>query len=181
MSNHFSRINFHSETVNRFKKYAIENERNYTETLEAMLDFFEKNYISPFETFNNSFYRRKNLLNKRMDAVEKILREQEVKYHKPLHKLLKSIFDEAALKNRKPSLIEERKNKLLIEKKIKTSESAILRNKYRTLEEERKVERENVQQLLNALKPVKPRFGKPYFKIDMDESELEILKKKLEA
>ncbi|WP_232224031.1 BfmA/BtgA family mobilization protein [Gillisia sp. CAL575] len=63
MSRNFSRINFHTETVERFKKHAIENEVNYTETLEAMLDFFDHNFISPFEPFPLTNYRLLNIFN----------------------------------------------------------------------------------------------------------------------
>ncbi|TVZ28564.1 hypothetical protein JM83_3698 [Gillisia sp. Hel_I_86] len=54
MSKRFSRINLHTETVERFKKYAIENDANYTETMEAVLDFFEKYHINPFVPFDDS-------------------------------------------------------------------------------------------------------------------------------
>ena len=92
MSKRFSRINFHTETVERFKKYAIANDANYTETLEALLDFFERYSINPFEPFDDSKQRLETLINKRMDGVEAILRRIETEQTKPTKELLDRLF-----------------------------------------------------------------------------------------
>ena len=92
MSKNFSRINFHNETVERFKNFALSNNENYTETMETMLDFFEKNQINPFVPFDNSLNGLSILINKRMDAVESILREIEKRDLIPTRKMLESLF-----------------------------------------------------------------------------------------
>ncbi|WP_034894260.1 BfmA/BtgA family mobilization protein [Gillisia sp. Hel_I_29] len=92
MSKNFSRINFHSETVERFKKYAIENDVNYTESMEAMLDFFEKNYISPFKPFPLTNNRLLHIFNKRMDALEVLLRKMEKDSLEPTLKILLNLI-----------------------------------------------------------------------------------------
>ncbi|MAO45310.1 MULTISPECIES: BfmA/BtgA family mobilization protein [Leeuwenhoekiella] len=94
MPKRFSRINFHTETVERFKKYAIANDANYTETLEAILDFFEQNSINPFEPFDDSKQRLETLFNKRMDGVEAILRRIENEQTKPTKELLDRLFNQ---------------------------------------------------------------------------------------
>ena len=94
MPKRFSRINFHTETVERFKKYALANDANYTETLEAILDFFERNSISPFEPFDASKQRLETLINKRMDGVEAILRRIETEQTKPTKALLDRLFNQ---------------------------------------------------------------------------------------
>ena len=94
MSKRFSRINFHTETVDRFKKYAIANDANYTETLETILDFFEQNSINPFEPFDDSKQRLETLINKRMDGVEAILRRIETEQTKPTKELLDRLFNQ---------------------------------------------------------------------------------------
>ncbi|HCQ78067.1 MAG TPA: hypothetical protein DIV44_14760 [Leeuwenhoekiella sp.] len=94
MPKRFSRINFHTETVERFKKYALANDANYTETLEALLDFFERNSISPFEPFDASKQRLETLINKRMDGVEAILRRIETEQTKPTKALLDRLFNQ---------------------------------------------------------------------------------------
>ena len=110
MSDRFSRINFHTETVERFKKYAIENDTNYTETLEAILDFFEKYQINPFVPFDDSVHSLKVLIDKRMDAVENIIRKMEEEQLKPTKEILESLFNWE--ENKKP-LILEKKNIIL--------------------------------------------------------------------
>ena len=94
MPKRFSRINFHTETVERFKKYAIANDANYTETLETILDFFEQNSINPFEPFDDSKQRLETLINKRMDGVEAILRRIETEQTKPTKELLDRLFNQ---------------------------------------------------------------------------------------
>lgn len=108
MSNQFSRINFHTETVDRFKKYAIENDTNYTETLEAILDFFEKYHIDPFVPFDDSVQSLKDLINKRMDAVESILRKMEAEQTKPTKQMLDRLFNWK--ENKKPLILEKKQN-----------------------------------------------------------------------
>tara|TARA_B100001079_G_scaffold225760_1_gene203010 strand:+ start:4396 stop:4680 length:285 start_codon:yes stop_codon:yes gene_type:complete len=80
--------------VERFKKYALANDANYTETLEALLDFFERNSISPFEPFDASKQRLETLINKRMDGVEAILRRIETEQTKPTKALLDRLFNQ---------------------------------------------------------------------------------------
>ncbi|PHR86273.1 MAG: hypothetical protein COA80_19800 [Leeuwenhoekiella sp.] len=106
MNSKFSRINFHTETVERFKKYAIANDANYTETLEAILDFFEKYSINPFVPFDDSVHSLHLLIDKRMDAVEAILRRMETEQLKPSRELLERLFQPQ--KNDKPLLVERR-------------------------------------------------------------------------
>ncbi|WP_339700761.1 BfmA/BtgA family mobilization protein [uncultured Marixanthomonas sp.] len=93
MSSRFSRVSFHTDTVERFKQYAIENDVNYTETLEAMLDFFEKHSIDPFVPFDNSIHSLKLLIDKRMDAVVAILRQIEREQTKPTKEMLDRLFE----------------------------------------------------------------------------------------
>ena len=94
MSPKFSRINFHTETVERFKKYAIANDANYTETLEAILDFFEKYSINPFVPFDDSVQHLEQVINKRMDGVEAILRRIETEQTKPTKDMLDRLFNQ---------------------------------------------------------------------------------------
>ena len=106
MPKRFSRINFHTETVERFKKYALANDANYTETLEALLDFFERNSISPFEPFDASKQRLETLINKRMDGVEAILRRIEAEQTKPTKELLDRLFNQQ--EEKQPKFVERK-------------------------------------------------------------------------
>ena len=109
----FSRINFHNETVERFKNFALTNNENYTETMEVMLDFFEKNQINPFVPFDNSVNSLTILINKRMDAVESILREIENRDLLPTRQMLESLFVKPEPK--KPIYVERR----LLDKRVR--------------------------------------------------------------
>ncbi|RXG15957.1 hypothetical protein DSM03_103142 [Leeuwenhoekiella aestuarii] len=107
MSPKFSRINFHTETVERFKKYAIANDANYTKTLEAILNFFEKYSINPFVPFDDSVHSLHLLIDKRIDAVKSVLRTIEKEQLKPTEELLERLFKG---QNDKKNLLVEGKN-----------------------------------------------------------------------
>ena len=106
MSKNFSRINFHDDTVERFKNFALNHNESYTETMEAMLDFFEKNQIDPFVPFDSRVHSLTILINKRLDAVVSILREIERRDLIPTRKMLESLFVEP--EPTKPRFIERK-------------------------------------------------------------------------
>ena len=90
----FSRINFHQNVVERFQEFAKENDVSYTEALSTMLDFFEGNNISPFRPYNNTISSLVDTIDRRMDAVEAILRKMETEQLIPTRELLESLFQE---------------------------------------------------------------------------------------
>lgn len=58
-------------------------------------------------------------------------------------------------------------------------EMTVPRNGYDSLKESRETERKEFLEVLDNVNWVKPRFGTPYFKLDMDATELAILRRKL--
>ena len=69
-----------------------------------MLDFFEKYSINPFVPFDDSVHSLHLLIDKRMDAVEAILRRMETEQLKPSRELLERLFQPQ--KKEKPLLVE---------------------------------------------------------------------------
>ena len=90
----FSRINFHQNVVDRFQEFAKENEVSYTDAMSTMLDFFEGNNISPFRPYNNTISSITDTIDRRMDALEAILRKIETEQLIPTRELLESLFQE---------------------------------------------------------------------------------------
>ena len=90
----FSRINFHQNVVVRFQEFAKENDVSYTDAMSTMLDFFEGNNISPFRPYNNTISSLVDTIDRRMDAVEAILRKMETEQLIPTRELLESLFQE---------------------------------------------------------------------------------------
>ena len=90
----FSRINFHQNVVVRFQEFAKENDVSYTDAMSTMLDFFEGNNISPFRPYNNTISSITDTIDRRMDALEAILRKIETEQLIPARELLESLFQE---------------------------------------------------------------------------------------
>jgi maleate cis-trans isomerase len=94
MPSQFSRINFHHNVVLRFQEFSKSNEVSYTNALVQMLDFFEEHHISPFRPYDNSISNLMDTFNRRMDALEAILRNMEETQLIPTREMLESLFVE---------------------------------------------------------------------------------------
>lgn len=169
MSKNFSRINFHNETVERFKNFALDKNENYTETIEVMLDFFEKNQINPFVPFDNSVNSLTILINKRMDAVESILREIEKRDLIPTRKMLESLFVKP--KPTQPRLVEKKFIMVQTDKKFER-ETKVPKFQYDLLEGNMNLLKNDLRYILDKVKIVKSTFGKDYLKLELTEAEL---------
>ena len=78
-----SRLQIKLNTAKKFREFAKKNNSNQSETLDLILDFFEKNNLSPFETLVPSKVSLENLIKKRTAAVIAILKNIEKTQTKP--------------------------------------------------------------------------------------------------
>ena len=175
----FSAISINRITAERFRLFSKKFIGSHSDTLDDMMDFFEGARISPR---NKVMMYRFNLfqhLDSRFDFIEKLLRDQERNYHKPLLDMLTSLFEGVeALEQQKPlllekKLIEERKNVTEIKRNTFSDKS------YALLQESQKHDRRNILNVLDKIERVEPTFGKAFFRINIDEGELALLKRKL--
>jgi hypothetical protein len=171
--NDFSAISINRIVAERFRFYSKTVARSHTETLELMMDFFEGARISPKNKYLMNYMGYNHRLNKRFDYIEELLRQWGRNSTFPkLHKTLKRIFDEA------DRLEQEKIDDLEFQLKLLKDEKANSISKYQ-YEESKRAQREDRQQILDILEKlqwVKPKFGKPYFKLEMEASELARLK-----
>jgi len=103
-----SRLQVKLSTANRFREFSQKNNSNQSETLDLILDFFEKNNLSPFETLVPSKVSLENLIKKRIDAVIAILKNIEKNQTKPTVAMLHTLFEVAEPK-KKPLLVEKKR------------------------------------------------------------------------
>lgn len=180
--NTFSAISINRITAERFREYSKTVTKSHTETIDTMIDFFEKANITPKSTFMMSFYKFQKYMMGRLDYIIELLREHERKYHKPTHDMLKTLFEEntclECAEREEPLFIEPMFEKLTREE-WNMKENKVSRNKYDTIVNERNEERKRMFDLLGKITLVKPRFGKAYHKLEIDVAELRIIKRKL--
>ncbi len=103
----FITIRFKRKTAKRFQEFSKTHFKTHTETMEAILDFFMHNEISPKEKLGPTGRTIEASLKKRINAVIAIMRDMEKNQTKPTAAMIASLF-QAEEPNKKP-LIREKK------------------------------------------------------------------------
>jgi hypothetical protein len=175
----FSAISINRITAERFRVFSKTVSKSHSETIDAFINFFEKTKITPNDEVMISFIKFQNSMSKRLDFIIQLIREQEQKYHKPTHDMLLNLFQGQAIQeNKKPVLLEKSLKKLTLEEWHK-EEGTVSLDKYHKLVQSKEKDLRKFREVLSKIKRVEPTFGKPYFKIEINATELNILEREL--
>lgn len=164
-----SRLQIQSKTANRFREFSKKNSSNQSETLDLILDFFEKNNLSPFETLVPSKVSLETLIKKRIDAVIAILKNIEKTQTKPGFLMLELLMEGRSIS--KPILVEK---KMISSSNGKTSEQLEL--EISRLEKVLKATKQDLEYLLQNLEIKANTFGSDYLKLNISPTEFEQFK-----
>ena len=104
----FIGIRFKKETAKRFQEFSRTHFKTHTEAMEAILDFFFYNEISPKENLGPTGRTIEAKLLKRINAVIAIMRDVKKTQTKPTVAMLQSLFE----------MEEPKKKPLILEKKF---------------------------------------------------------------
>ncbi len=118
----FTTISFKCSVAKRFRVFSKKMGASNSLTLLMMLDFFEKNGISPKESIGPQMQTLEDLIKKRINGVIAIMKDIEKNQTKPTVAMLQALFEETELE-RKPLLLEKDqvrhiKKPRFVEKKI---------------------------------------------------------------
>ena len=145
-----------------------------------MIDFFEKAKIHPRNEVMISFIRFQNYMIGRFDYLEEILRRMEREQLKPMHDMLKRLFDGTALKKEKQQpLLLDKASIQMTREEWNMEEGKVSFNKYHNVIMARGNDRRTFSKVLDSIVKVEPTFGKPYFKVEMDAAELDGIRQEL--
>ncbi len=173
----FSAISINRIVAGRFREYSKKVGPSHTDTLESMMDFFEGAKISPKNKYLMNYMGSEHRLSKRLDYLEELLRNREKNSSIPkIHDMLKKVFDfaEQEEKNSQKDLeLQQRMYERSLKRDIVTQYDNYM------LKENWNNERKRVLKLLDRITLEKPRFGKSYHKIEIEESDLEVLRQDL--
>jgi len=139
------------------------------------MDFFEWHGISPFSRFASQISKEEEKTRKRINAVIAIIRDIEQTQTKPTTAMLLSLFGEKMKEEEKPVRVAW-KDRKLTQKEWNEKEKVVPKVKYDALMEEKMTYFMSFKKVLSHIEKVEPRFGKPYFKIEIDEKELGFLR-----
>ncbi len=175
----FSAISIKQATASRFRSFAKELCLSNTETLVAILDFFEVHQLSPLDSIDGSFSSLEITIKKRISGMIAIIKDIEKNQTKPTNAMLQSLFIEKLEQ-------EEEEEPELVEKKFadnradkETKEHTVPKIRYDRLEEKIQVVKNDFGYLLENIKTVKGSFGKSYLKLEASPEEIERFKRSL--
>ncbi|UMB54184.1 hypothetical protein MKD41_01595 [Lutibacter sp. A64] len=168
----FSTIRFKIKVANKFRKFSIQIARTHSEAMEAMLNFFDLNDLSP----NDNLGVKNERTNKRINAVIAILKNIEKHQTKPTTAMLKKLFEEVTNEENEEEEYDFETPKLTTE----TEELTYFRNAYYTKQENYNVLKQDIEDIIRKTIYIKSSFGKGYFKLNITKEELENLKLRLE-
>lgn len=103
----FITIRFKRKTAKRFQEFSKKHFKTHTETMEAILDFFFYNEISPKEKLGPTGRTIEAKLLKRINAVIAIMRDVEKTQTKPTVAMIQSLF-ETEQSSKKPLIVEKK-------------------------------------------------------------------------
>ena len=111
----FVTIRFKAKTAEELKKYSRQLGTQHSETLQIMLDFFEANRFTLFESLGSNLSTLEKGMKARINTVVAILKDIEKTQTKPTHEMIQLLFTEKPsrkeiLAEKKPPL-QERNSK----------------------------------------------------------------------
>jgi len=173
----FGTIRLHKMTIKRFKGFSSKFTKSYSETLEAVMDFFEWHGILPSNRYADQINKEEQKTRKRVEAAIAIIRNIEKTQTLPTNIMLEALFGkhEIVRQREEPKLIEKKFEKLSRDEWNK-KENKVSRIKYDRLKRKHISNLEIMIETLNKVEKIEPRFGKPYLKIEISPMELASLK-----
>ncbi|SRX51989.1 BfmA/BtgA family mobilization protein [Aequorivita sp. CIP111184] len=103
----FITIRFKRKTAKRFQEFSKMHFKTHTETMEAILDFFFYNEISPKEKLGPTGRTIEANIKKRINAVIAIMRDVEKTQTKPTVAMMESLF-QTETPTKKPLIVEKK-------------------------------------------------------------------------
>jgi len=173
MMDTFSTIRIKIRVAKKFRHLSKQIARNHSEAMEAMLNFFERNDLSPDDDLGIKNHRT----NKRINAVIAIIKNIEKHQTKPTMAMLQSLFEQTTeLEAEDEEPVDFGEPKLITEQE----ELTYYRDTYyKTLETLNALKYE-MDGLMKRINYVKGSFGPGYFRLDISKEALETFKQKLD-
>ncbi len=175
----FSAISINRITAERFRAFSKTVSKSHSDTIDTIIDFFEKTKITPKSEVMISFITFQNYMKGRLDYIIELIRKHELKYHKPTHDMLLSLFQGQAIQENKQPVLLEKSLKKLTREEWHKEEGTVSQDKYHKLVQSKGNDLRKFREVLSKIKRVEPAFGKPYFKIEINTTELNILEREL--
>ncbi len=163
----FQGLRIKASVAQKFRQFAKKLSKSQSMTLLLMLDFFEINGISPKEKIGPKIQTLESTIKKRINALVAIIKDIEQQHTVPTKAMLEALFEGLPLQTRKkihPSFEEAFKN-------LEQYPATLPKVSSET-------DHKDIRSILRKVETVKPAFGKPFYKINLDPEEIKRLKTK---
>ncbi|MDY7396768.1 BfmA/BtgA family mobilization protein [Aureibaculum sp. 2210JD6-5] len=172
----FSAISIKPKVATRFRKFSKRITRSHTNTLEAMMNFFDLNELSPNESLGANMRTLENSLKKRINALVAIIKDIEKNQTKPTNAMLELLFQENPEEaSPQEELFEFEQQELITE----NEELNHYRNRYEEIQQQLHSVKYDLNKIVDKTTYVKGSFGGGYLKLDLTKEEFENIKQKL--
>lgn len=174
----FARINFRLATVNRFRAFAKIYGETHSDTLDAMMGFFEQYKINPFGELATDLNSLEINLRRRINSMIAIIKDIEKHQTKPTKAMIQLLFEHSPQKTRQPKLVEvTHKDKAKTDDFFKSAlETIELESQYTELQRQHADTKADFKDLIQKVQVIKGGFGKIRLQLDMNLKEFEALK-----
>lgn len=178
----YSTVNLKTAVAKRFRLFSKKIAKSHSETITAMMDFFEWHGLNPSKKFAKSIIQeilknreRTDTSIKRNEATIAIIRDIEVNQTKPNNAMLLSLF--GANTNDEKAIKKEKKLKQKQPEKSKQIEITVPKIRYERLTEKMENITKDYGYILKKVEIVHSSFGKEYLRLNISKSELEKFKR----
>jgi hypothetical protein len=104
----FETLKIKASVAKKFRSYCKEMSESQSMTLLLMIEFFERNAISPYEIIGPHVQTLEALIKKRISAVIAIMKDIEKNQTKPTTAMLQALLEQEEPK-KKPLLVEKKR------------------------------------------------------------------------
>ncbi|MDC6367550.1 MULTISPECIES: BfmA/BtgA family mobilization protein [Flavobacteriaceae] len=169
----YSTINLKTSVAKRFRAFSKRVAPSHSETLQKMMDFFQRHGIDPSDRSTKGILDEIQKNRKRMEAAIAIIRDIEITQTKPTNAILHALLEQK-IKD-EPVCVEPKPMKGEPEIEI-----IVPRIRYERLMDKMGMLKRESQYVMDHITLIKPSFGKPYLKLEITEGELENYKRTLQ-
>lgn len=162
----FTNLSIKCSVARKFIDFSKKISRSRSLTLLVMIDFFEENRLSPLESLGPGMDSLELAIKRRINDLIAIVRDIEKQHTIPTKGMLEAILYElpaTSEKTAKPTFEKALKN--LVQQTDKPSVSL-------------PTDHADMRLILSCIEHVRPSFGKNYYKLNLDQQQLEKLKNK---
>ena len=129
----FESLSIKSSVVKRFRKYSKSISKSNSMTLLSMMEFFDRNELSPEDDLKPGLRETENRIKKRINALIAIIKDIEKNQTKPTMAMLQSLFAATEPKKERRIMREKTPEEFKAQfEKNKTESQSKIDNKWNT-------------------------------------------------